>query len=124
MTTTNQWTDRATIGIRQATPDDADHLHLMVQEIAAEEGDLAAVHTTTDHWRRMLARSEVVVLVAVTDGDPVGYVSAVRQLNLWVGGEILALDDLYLRPQFRNGTTVPTDVAEPRVHVSTGQASC
>jgi ribosomal protein S18 acetylase RimI-like enzyme len=73
----------------------------MVEEIAAEEGHSAAVHVTADHWRRMLALPEVTVLFAVDDDRPLGYLSAVRQLNLWAG-PILALDDLYVRAEARN----------------------
>jgi ribosomal protein S18 acetylase RimI-like enzyme len=90
------------VRIRRATPDDAEELQAMVDEIAAEEGFSDAVHVTPAHWRRVLALPDVVVLVAVDGDQPLGYVSAVRQLNLWVGGPILALDDLYVRPEARN----------------------
>jgi GNAT superfamily N-acetyltransferase len=50
----------------------------------------------------MLARPEVVVLLAERGGAPVGYVSAVRQLHLWTGGDVLNLDDLYVRPGQRD----------------------
>ena len=33
----------------------------------------------------MLARPDVLVLVAERDGVPAGYVSAVRRLHLWLG---------------------------------------
>jgi GNAT superfamily N-acetyltransferase len=74
----------------------------MVEEIAIEEGELHAVHTTSAHWRDVLAHPDVIVLFAVDDTGPIGYVSSVRQLNLWEGGQILALDDLYVRPIARN----------------------
>jgi ribosomal protein S18 acetylase RimI-like enzyme len=90
------------VHIRRATPGDADNLQAMVEEIAAEEGHSAAVHVTGDHWRNMLALPEVIVLFAMDGNRPLGYVSAVRQLNLWVGGPILALDDLYVRAEARN----------------------
>ena len=32
----------------------------------------------------------------------VGYVSALRQLHLWTGGDVLNLDDLYVRPGHRD----------------------
>ncbi|MGY1748687.1 GNAT family N-acetyltransferase [Modestobacter sp. SYSU DS0511] len=32
----------------------------------------------------------------------IGYVSAVRQLHLWTGGDALSLDDLYVRPGHRD----------------------
>ena len=42
------------------------------------------------------------MLLAERDGGPVGYVSAVRRLHLWTGGDVLALDDLYVRPGHRD----------------------
>jgi ribosomal protein S18 acetylase RimI-like enzyme len=90
------------VTVRRATPDDAEELQAMVEEIAAEEGFSDAVHVTAAHWRRVLELPDVVVLFAVDGEQPLGYVSAVRQLNLWVGGPILALDDLYVRPHARN----------------------
>ena len=89
--------------IRQATPTDAAEVATMVAEIAAHEDQSSHLHVDTDQWRRLLGRSEVVVLVAEQDGAAVGYVSAVRQLHLWTGGDVLNLDDLYVRPGHRDG---------------------
>ena len=91
-----------TVTIRPATVDDAELVLAMVCEIAAHEGSLDDVHTTVDDWRRLLARPEVTVLLAVDGDDTLGYVSAVRRLNLWMAGDILALDDLYVREHARN----------------------
>jgi GNAT superfamily N-acetyltransferase len=44
----------------------------------------------------------VIVLLAEVDGVAAGYVSALRRPYLWVGGDQLALDDLYVREQFRD----------------------
>jgi ribosomal protein S18 acetylase RimI-like enzyme len=74
----------------------------MVVEIAAHEDQSDQVHVDVDRWRAMLARPEVVVLLAERGGAPVGYVSAVRQLHLWTGGDVLNLDDLYVRPGQRD----------------------
>jgi ribosomal protein S18 acetylase RimI-like enzyme len=90
------------VQVRRAGSGDADAVLTMVREIAAHEGDADAVAGTPDSWARMLARADVVVLVAERDGLPVGYVSAVRRLNLWLGAEILSLDDLFVRPRHRD----------------------
>jgi ribosomal protein S18 acetylase RimI-like enzyme len=92
----------AAVTIRRATPADADDVAAMVAEIAAHEDQSAHVHVDVDQWRSLLARPEVVVLLADRDGGPVGYVSAVRQLHLWTGGDVLNLDDLYVRPGHRD----------------------
>ncbi len=92
----------APITIRRATPDDTTDVAEMVREIAAHEGQSAHVHVDEAQWRRLLARPEMIVLLAQRDGGPVGYVSAVRQLHLWTGGDVLNLDDLYVRPGQRD----------------------
>ena len=89
--------------IRRATPADADDVAAMVGEIAAHEDQTAHVHVDVDQWRRLLSRPDVVVLLAERGGAAVGYVSAVRQLHLWTGGDVLNLDDLYVRPGHRDG---------------------
>jgi GNAT superfamily N-acetyltransferase len=86
------------VTVRRATPADADHVAAMVSEIAAHEEQSAHVHVNAEQWRTLLARTDVIVLLAERAGAAVGYVSAVRQLHLWTGGDVLALDDLYVRP--------------------------
>jgi GNAT superfamily N-acetyltransferase len=92
----------AALAIRRATPADARDAAAMVAEIAAHEDESAHVHVDEGQWRTLLERSEVIVLLAERDGRPVGYVSAVRQLHLWTGGDVLALDDLYVRAGHRD----------------------
>ena len=89
--------------IRRATPTDAPHVAAMVREIAAHEDQAGQVHVRDQHWRHLLDRPDVVVLLAERDGEAVGYVSAVRQLHLWTGSDVLDLDDLYVRPGHRDG---------------------
>jgi ribosomal protein S18 acetylase RimI-like enzyme len=89
------------VDVHRAGPRDAATVLTMVREIAAHEGDVSAASGTPESWAAMLARPEVVVLIAVRDGVPVGYVSAVRRLHLWLGRDILVLDDLFVREGFR-----------------------
>src|SRR5687768_11127890 len=90
------------VDVHRAGPDDAATVLAMVREIAAHEGDASAVAGTPESWAAMLARPEVVVLVAERDGTPMGYVSAVRRLHLWLGRDILVLDDLFVREGYRD----------------------
>jgi ribosomal protein S18 acetylase RimI-like enzyme len=90
------------VTIRRATPGDAPDVAAMVAEIAAHEDQTAHVHVDVERWRSLLGRPEVIVLLAELDGAAVGYVSAVRQLHLWTGGDVLNLDDLYVRPGHRD----------------------
>ena len=89
--------------IRRAGVDDATTVHTMLVELATHEQTAAAVHATAEDWRRMLADPAVVVLLAYDGARPVGYVSGVRRLDLWLGRDLLALDDLYVRAEARNG---------------------
>lgn len=90
------------VKIRRAMPDDAADVAAMVREIAAHEDQAAHVLVSDARWRGLLGRAEVIVLLAERDGRAVGYVSAVRQLHLWTGGDVLNLDDLYVRPGHRD----------------------
>jgi GNAT superfamily N-acetyltransferase len=89
--------------IRPAGRDDAAEIAAMVREIAEHEDQSAHVHVDEALWRTLLARPDVTVLLAERDGAAVGYVSAVRRLHLWTGGDVLALDDLFVRPGNRSG---------------------
>jgi ribosomal protein S18 acetylase RimI-like enzyme len=103
------------VTVRLAGPDDAALVHRMVCEIAEHENSLDAVEADRDRWREMLARPDVQVLLLMLAGEPAGYVSATRRLQLWLGRDILALDDLYVRPGFRNrglGEQLMTSLAE------------
>ena len=88
--------------IRRAGVDDATTVRTLLLELATHEGTAAAVHATAADWRRMLADPAVVVLLAYDGDRPLGYVSGVRQLNLWLGRDLLALDDLYVRAEARD----------------------
>jgi ribosomal protein S18 acetylase RimI-like enzyme len=90
------------VDVRRAGPADAATVLTMVREIAAHEGDASDARGTPESWAEMLARPEVVVLVAERDGRPAGYVSAVRRLHLWQGRDILVLDDLFVREGYRD----------------------
>jgi ribosomal protein S18 acetylase RimI-like enzyme len=90
------------VDVRRAEPDDAGTVLTMVREIAAHEGDASDAAGTPESWAAMLARPDVVVLLAERDGVPVGYVSAVRRLHLWLGQDILVLDDLFVRDGYRD----------------------
>ena len=106
-------TAESRVDVRRAGPGDAAVVRTMVSELAADDGAVEEV-VSTDGWAQMLGRDDVVVLVADRDGQPVGYVSAVRKLHLWTGRDILALDDLYVRPASRDagvGRLLMTELA-------------
>lgn len=101
MSTTSNPTGKVTI--RRAGPADAAAVLEMVREIAAHEGQSKHVSVTIERWTEMLARPEVIVLIARRDDVALGYVSSIRRIHLWSEKDILALDDLYVREQARDG---------------------
>ncbi|KAE8765818.1 GNAT family N-acetyltransferase [Georgenia thermotolerans] len=88
--------------VRRATPADAATVHTLVREIAAHEDSLDHVRVTAARWTELLERDDVVVLLAERAGRALGYTSAVRRLHLWTGGDVLAVDDVYVRPGERD----------------------
>ena len=101
MTTTTE--PIAATDIRRARPEDAATIMEMVCEIAAHEGQLQHLSVTAQRWEQMLARPDVIVLIAWRGGAAAGYVSSIRRIHLWSDRDVLALDDLYVREQARDG---------------------
>lgn len=93
---------RSLVTVRPATTGDAPVVVAMVTELAAHQSQAEHVTADADRWRAMLDRADVTVLLAEVGHDAVGYVSAVSRLHLWRGVEVLALDDLYVRPGHRD----------------------
>ena len=81
-----------------ADPGHAATVLALVREHAAHERWLDGVTRSELCWRVMLADADVTVLIAVGDGAPLGFVSAVRRPHLRSGGHIIVIDDLYVRP--------------------------
>jgi GNAT superfamily N-acetyltransferase len=91
------------IQVRRANPDDAATVLTMLQELADHQDELEYVTVTVEHWRQLLARPDIIVLLAERDGRALGYVSVLRRVHLWSGADLLDLDDLYVRAEARNG---------------------
>ena len=90
------------IEIRRAVVADAETVLTMMGELADYQDEREYVTASVADWEGFLARTDVIVLIAAVDGDDAGYVSALRRPYLWVGGDQLALDDLYVRKEFRD----------------------
>ena len=88
------------IRIRRATEADAALVDILVREIAAHQGD--HVQATAADWGSMLTRDDVRVLLAFDGERPVGYVSTLRRFHLWSASDLIALDDLWVRPAARD----------------------
>lgn len=102
------------VEIRVATSTDAGQLDGMVRELAAHEQSLEHVGVDEAGWSTLVTRPDVTVLLAEHENEVIGFASTVRRLHLWSGRDILALDDLYVRPGHRNrgaGTQLMNAVA-------------
>ncbi|TCM50480.1 GNAT family N-acetyltransferase [Kribbella sp. VKM Ac-2568] len=90
------------LSVRRASRQDAELVRTMVRELADHQDQGEHVTITVERWRELLGDDAVIVLVAEQKGQAVGYVSAFRRPHLWSGEDILALDDLYVRSDFRD----------------------
>jgi GNAT superfamily N-acetyltransferase len=90
------------IEIRRAVVADAETVLTMMGELADYQDQRAYLTASGADWEGFLARDDVIVLIAAVEGADAGYVSALRRPYLWVGGDQLALDDLYVRKEFRD----------------------
>lgn len=102
------------VEIRVATTADAGLLDALVRELAEHEQSLEHVGVDAAGWRTMLTRRDVTVLLAQHDDEVIGFASTVRRFHLWSGTDVLALDDLYVRPGHRDrgtGTRLMSAVA-------------
>lgn len=91
-----------TSSIRRAGPEDAGIVRAMISELADYQNEGQHVAISVDRWRDLLRSDDVIVLLAEHSGSATGYVSALRRPHLWSGEDVLALDDLYVREQFRD----------------------
>ncbi|XVQ86919.1 N-acetyltransferase family protein [Microbispora siamensis] len=91
------------VTIRRAGPEDAAAALTLLRELAAHQDQLRHVEVSEERMRELLCREDVIVLLAERGGRPIGFVSVVRHLNIWAGRDILALDDLFVRPEARDG---------------------
>ena len=90
------------VTIRTAGPRDAALIDTMVREIAAPEDCLDDVISDAEGWKQLLARPDVRVLIAEVEGNNLGYARTTRRINLWLGTDVISLDDLWVRPHARN----------------------
>lgn len=89
--------------IRQARADDAGPLHVLMQALAAEDGQAGGLRTDLPRLRAHGPGGEGLyqAWIGELDDEPVAYLSATREYAIWAGGHRLRVDDLYVRPHAR-----------------------
>ncbi len=60
----------------------------------------------------------MVVLLAYLGAEPVRFVSGVQQLDLWIGGDILAMDDLRPGASLRSKVVASWRPDDHRAHLA------
>jgi GNAT superfamily N-acetyltransferase len=91
------------LAIRIATADDAATLLRFIQELAEYEREPAAVKTTAETLRAQLssAKPPFECLLAVENGEPVGFALFFQSYSTWRGQPGVYLEDLYVPERLR-----------------------
>jgi GNAT superfamily N-acetyltransferase len=92
-----------TFEIRAATPADVPIILSLVRELADYERAPDAVIATEDGLREVLfgAQRSAEVLLALENGEPVGFAVYFYNFSTWLGRPGLYLEDLFVRPNVR-----------------------
>jgi GNAT superfamily N-acetyltransferase len=92
-----------TVTIRNAEPADVEAVLELMKGLAEHEGLSQYLVVTAESLARYCFGDPVRMdlLVAVSDGEIVGYATLLPQLSPWAGHEYLFLDDLYILPARR-----------------------
>jgi len=94
----------ATFKIAAAGPGDADAIYAMVVELAEAEGTQGDLLCDAHAFRNGLVgpRPRLHALLATTEEHgPVGVVTFTFDYAVWTGGEVLRVDDVFVREAFR-----------------------
>ena len=89
--------------IRTTTEADLPHILNLIRELAQYERAPDAVVATEAGLREVLfgAKRSAEVLLAVENGDPVGFAVYFHNFSTWLGRPGLYLEDLFVRPEKR-----------------------
>jgi GNAT superfamily N-acetyltransferase len=89
--------------IRQATPDDAETIFRLVQQLAEYEKLAHEIISSAEVFRTVLARPEstVEVLLAESNGQAVGFALFFENFSTFLGRPGLYLEDLFVLPEMR-----------------------
>lgn len=90
------------VRIREATREDARVLAELIGRLAAHQGESRFVLATAETLARdAFDRGEARFLLAEDDDGPCAYLSWQRRYSIWMAGDYLYLDDLYVDDRAR-----------------------
>ncbi len=103
--------------IRNATAADAAEIELMIRELVAFEGGPGELAFTVEQLAAALsgASPRLRAIVAEDADGPVGFVSYTIDFAIWTGGDVIRVDDVFVRERARGsgtGTRLMLGIAE------------
>src|SRR5213075_1115961 len=93
------------MNVRNATAADAAEIERMIRDLVAYEGNTGAPAFTVDQLAAALSGStpRLRALVAEEDGGLIGFVSYTIDFAIWTGGDVIRIDDVFIRERARKG---------------------
>ena len=118
------------VTVRIGTVADADVAGRMLHDFNTEfESATPSSHEFADRFRTMLARDDVVLILAMGEGEgggsePVGFALVTMRPSPYYDGPLIQLEELYVRPRLRDGgigTLIMTRLLELAAERSAGE---
>jgi GNAT superfamily N-acetyltransferase len=105
------------VKVRDATAADAPALDSMIRELAAYEGHTGELAFTVDRLAQALSgdRPRLRALIAEDADGAAGFVTYTIDYALWTGGNVIRVDDVFVRERARGtgtGTRLMLRIAE------------
>jgi GNAT superfamily N-acetyltransferase len=91
--------------VRNATAADAVEIERMIRDLVAYEGNTGTLAFTVEQLAAALSGSapRLRALVAEDDDGLVGFVSYTIDFAIWTGGDVIRVDDVFIRERARKG---------------------
>lgn len=105
------------MNIRNATAADAVEIERMIRDLVAYEGNTGTLAFSVEQLAAALSGDapRLLALVAEDDSGLIGFVSYTIDFAIWTGGDIIRVDDVFIRERARKsgvGTRLMLRIAE------------
>jgi GNAT superfamily N-acetyltransferase len=93
------------MNVRNATAADAAEIERMIRDLVAYEGSTSAPAFTVEQLAAALSGDapRLRALVAEDDNGLIGFVSYTIDFAIWTGGNVIRIDDVFIRERARKG---------------------